>query len=173
MPLYFEQADAGDSSMTSFSLGLAGISHLNDFLALGVYNNFIFPQELSTTTNGSRVTTKGGDYDSIFGFSMLLGPVFTLYDNGRLRIPLAVGPHFFLLTSSTGSVAMIGFEVGFGTNISVEYYINRWFYVVGRVEGTWDFYASSRITTARQSVSDAGSLTGLGINPNIGIGFKL
>jgi hypothetical protein len=173
LPLHFEQADAGDSSMTSFSLGFAGISPVNDFIALGCYDNFIFPLELSTTIDGTKVTTKRGDYDSLFGVDMLLGPVFTLYSAGRVKIPLAVGLHLFLLTSSTEAVSMIGFEFGAGANISVEYHFNSRVYMFGRVQGTWDFYTANTITTAQQSVSDSGSLTGLCVNPNLGIGFRL
>jgi hypothetical protein len=173
LPLHFEQADAGDSDMTSFSLGFAGISPLNNFIALGCYDNFIFPQELSTTTNGLKVTTKRGDYNSLFGFDMLLGPAFTLYSTGKVKIPLAAGLHFFLLTSSAETATMTGFEFGAGANISVEYHFNSGVYIFGRVQGTWDFYAATTITTARQSVSNSGRLTGLGVNPNIGIGFKL
>jgi hypothetical protein len=159
--------------MRSFSLGFAGISPFNDFVGLGVYDNFVFPLELSATINGTKATTKRADYDSLFGVGMLIGPVFTLYANERVRIPLAAGLHFFLLTSSTGPVGMLGFEFGLGTNIGIEYYLTRRIYVLGRVEGTWDFYAATRIYTAYQSVSDSGRIRGLGVNPNVGIGFKL
>jgi hypothetical protein len=159
--------------MRSFSLGFAGISHFNDFVGLGVYDNFVFPRELSGAINGTKAELKRADYDLIFGVGMLLGPVFTLYANERVRIPLAAGPHFFMLTASTGPASMLGREFGLGANIGIEYYFTNRIYVLGRVEGTWDFLASTRIYTAYGSASNSGRITGLGVNPNVGIGFKL
>jgi hypothetical protein len=174
MPFQFEKADAGDSSMRSFSLGFAGISPLNDFIALGCYDNFIFPLELSSTLDGTKVTTKRDDYDSLFGVDMLLGPVFTLYSAGKVKIPLAAGLHLFLLTASTGSVSTIGFEFGLGTSISAEYHFGDRVYGFGRVQGTWDFYATNTVRTAwGRAASNSGRLRSLGVNPNIGVGFKL
>jgi hypothetical protein len=173
LPLYFEQTDAGDSRMSSLSLGFAGISPLNEFIALGVYDNFVFPLKLDTETDGLRITTKRDDYDFLFGAGMLLGPALSLYSSKKLKIPLAVGPHFFLLASSAGSVSTLDFEFGLGVNLGLEYSLTRWLYVLGRIEATWDFYGLTRSVSGSQSRFDSGSLAGLGINPNIGIGFRL
>jgi hypothetical protein len=173
LPFNYEEAELAESTMRSFSLGFAGISSVSDFIALGCYDNLIFPQELKATAEGVTVTTNADQYKSILGVDMLLGPVFTLYTQGKIKVPLAVGLHFMMLSSSAEAAASIGYGFGLGVNLGVEFSPIKRIYVFGRVQGTWDFFGSTTVFTSQESVSDSGKLTMLGINPNIGIGFRL
>jgi hypothetical protein len=172
MPFNFENTSAGEASMRSFSVGFAGVSPINDFIGFGAYFDVVFPQELKATTGGATVTTKPSDYNSIFGTEMVFGPVFTVYQKGKIRIPAAVGIHYIFLGSNTGPVLTTGWEFGLGGNIGCEYHFTEKWYAVGRVTVNWDFYAITRIETAYGTVTDSGTFTGVGFAPQIGFGYK-
>jgi hypothetical protein len=173
MPFNFESTSAGDSSMRSFSAGVAFASPLNDFIGFGFYESILFPQELKATAGGVTVTTGPGDYKLILGNDMLLGPVFTIYRNGKIRIPAAAGLHLFTLLANGQSASSIGYEFGAGGNIGCEFYFSEKWYVVGRAAVNWDFYAMTRLDTAYGgSKTDSGTITGFGIAPQIGVGYR-
>jgi hypothetical protein len=172
MPFNFETTSAGESFMRSFSVGLAVVSPINDFIGLGVYDSIIFPLELKATTGGVTVTTKRSDYKLILGNEMLLGPVFTVYQNGKIRIPAAVGLHMFTLIANGQTVSSLGYEFGLGGNIGCEYHFTEKWYAVGRVAANWDFYSITRLDTSYGGTTDSGTFTGFGFAPQLGFGYK-
>jgi outer membrane protein W len=153
-------------------VGFAVVSPINDFIGIGVYDSIIFPQELKATAGGVTVTTKRNDYKLILGNEMLLGPVFTVYQKEKIRIPAAVGFHMFTLVANGQNASSLGYEFGLGGNIGCEYYFNERWYVVGRVAVNWDFYSITRLDTPYGNATDSGTFSGFGFAPQLGFGYK-
>jgi hypothetical protein len=161
------------TTMTSFSLGLGAVSPISERWALGVYDDFIFPQKFKTTIAGRSATVSRDAYKSLFGMSLMMGPVFYVVSGERLKVPLTFGPRVFMLIASTDAVAMLGFNIGIEAGLGAEFHFTENIYLFGRVRGTYDFYGFTRVTTGSVTDSNSGSLRSIEFNPDIGIGFKL
>jgi hypothetical protein len=180
VPMAFESVNGTDTNMTSFAAGLSGIAQITETIGIAVYDNFVFPQKLKTTTGGVVVAVKGSDYDFIFGVDILLGPSFMLYQSNKLRFPLAVGVHGLMLTATNPGISILGLSFGMGVNITAEYRITPKVYLFGRIQGTYDFYANTTTTTSIQyggytyekTSRDSGVTSNFTIMPAIGIGFN-
>jgi hypothetical protein len=182
-PLAGNQTIDAESTMRSISFGFSTVSWTSEKIGIGVYDNFILPQELSTTINGNTVTAKRDDYDLIMGVDMLWAPVFMLYSNDYFRLPLAVGFHGMTLAASTEYAAIIGFNLGVGLNIAAEYSFVKHVYVLARAQAVYDFYNFSTITAniynfylntyTKVTTSDSGTISSFTIVPQIGLGFRI
>jgi hypothetical protein len=159
--------------MTSISFGLGAVSPLSERWALGVYDDFIFPQKLKATIAGQSVTVTRDAYEHLFGVSLMMGPVFYIVSREKLRVPLMFGPRAFMLIASTGAAAMLGINIGIEAGLGAEFHFTERIYLFGRVRGTYDFYGFTNVTVGNASGSASGSLRTIEFNPNIGIGFKL
>lgn len=173
VPLLYEKSDIGKTFMTAASVGFAVTAPISDNIGIGVYDTVLFPLQLKADIEGISATANRSDYNSIWGFDMLLGPVFIVYSNSKIKIPVAAGFHLLTMTASTDEMSTLGYELGFGSNVGIEFHINDRLYILGRLQGTGDFFGITRVDVGRGSVVDSGILTTLCLNPSIGIGFKL
>jgi hypothetical protein len=162
-----------ETTMTSFSFGLGAVSPVSERWALGVYDDFIFPQKFDTTIAGRSVTVTRDAYKRLFGMSLMTGPVLYIVSGERLKVPLVFGPRVFMLIASTDAAAMLGVNIGIEAGLGAEFYFTERIYLFGRVRGTYDFYGFTRATVGGISDSNSGFLKSIEFNPNIGIGFRL
>ena len=119
-----------------------------------------------------------------------------LYDNNNLKIPITVGFRGFGMTilmsedvlvsllptryrKAERSISQYSFGIGF--SFSVEYHFTKWFYLVGRAQGSLDLvsFGTSEIKTPvgvsgynTETDSDYGFSRMFNINPQIGFGFQ-
>jgi hypothetical protein len=96
------------------------------------------------------------------------------------------GMRFMWLSGSTSSSAIFGVNLGIEAGIGAEYHFTDRVYVFGRLRGVYDFYSFSFIDTTvlggsvytgfytyTVKTKNSGFISSFGLNPNIGIGFKL
>jgi hypothetical protein len=162
-----------ETTMTSFSFGLGAVSPLSERWAMGVYDDFIFPQKFKATIAGQSVTVTKDAYESLFGTSLMAGPVFYIVSREKLRVPLMFGPRAIMPIASTDAALILGVNIGIEAGLGAEFHFTESIYLFGRVRGTYDFYGFTRATVGNISDSNSGLLKSMEFNPNIGIGFRL
>jgi hypothetical protein len=181
LPLNWEKGKIfgyeADTNMTSLSIGLGFVSPINERIAFGVYDEFIYPQKLEIVADGKETSVGRDAYNTLMGMSVLLAPVFYLYsdEEGRIKIPLVTGIRWMWLSGSTDYTALFGSNFGLGVGIGAELKINEKLKIFGRLMGIYDFYSISSITTSGYSGTKteeaSGTISSFGFTPHIGLGI--
>jgi hypothetical protein len=188
---YIENADDEVSAITMRDLGISGDIEINYFVGIGLYTSFMFPQKINTTVAGKSVTVGNSDFDSIVGFDMLLGPVFTVYKTRRSRLFIAAGFHTQALAwEGLSGYVTDGYYLypakqdttivwyGFGANIAAQSELSDGIYLTGRIQLTSDPYVERDTTYNISGLSYgitetySGHTTYIGITPSIGLGYR-
>jgi hypothetical protein len=148
-------------------------THIN-FIIPSHISGADFPRLTYVKKSSENVLRNGGD-NSLFGFDALVGPSFMLSDGEKIKIPFTVGPHIYVLdavskrtmedtwptTSPHNPVVIflwptheiykyVEVNFGIGYNIGVEWYLTKRVYLLGRIQGSFDFvyygYETRKIT---------------------------
>jgi hypothetical protein len=156
-------------SARGYPFGLSSVISIGDNLGLGIYGSFIYlPQiagtnpsrmALANAVTGGKVIKNGGD-NFLFGFDFLMGPVLMLYSSERIKVPLALGLHGYGLMATSekkadkyyGPIIIVGSvsykyekleynetNYGVGFNLSLELDVIKRVYLLGRIQGSFDF----------------------------------
>ena len=166
------------TTMPSFAINFAGETFYTEKVGVGAYGNLLIPQEFKVSARGQSVVVDRSAYDFLFAMDFLFGPAFVLHNNETLYVPLSVGIHYLHLWANAADGNISSNEIGFGANITGEYYFNSNMYFYGRFQLSFDFYSwgTAEIYNGYgygyTSVSDSGNLSTWGIEPCIGIGFQ-
>jgi hypothetical protein len=162
---------------TSISLGFGFVSPIKDRFSWGFWDELIIPLKLDGTVDGERTTLGRDDYETLIGMSLFTGPVINLYSStdGKVKIPLTIGIHWWWLAMSTKYTSIMGFQLGLGLGPGVEYHFNERVYTFGRVMGYYDFLSTNITTTATtygtKTTSGSALVNSFGFTPNIGVGI--
>ena len=165
---FFQNADISGinikTELFSFALSFSGIAYHWDKIGIGIYGNFLFPLRMIDSAQGITASYDRSVFDYLYGMDMLIGPVYIAYQHNNFAFPISAGLHFSMLSYALDTSSSLDFSFGLGTNITGEFHINERIYLLARLQMTLDFF----------SIGNAGYiwLTGLGMNPSIGIGFQ-
>jgi opacity protein-like surface antigen len=161
----------------SVPLGISGGYYFTDFVGLKAYLDFLIPLSFTAhPDNGSTITKE--NYDFLLGMDELFGVVFNVFKSNRLVIPVTVGLHGKLFFSTIADHFTMVTNSGIGAGIGVEYNITDKFYILARVNGSFDFIGFSVMIPTGNADSDqktkvdAAFMRTWGIAPHIGIGIK-
>jgi len=126
------------------------------------------------------------DYNSLFGMNAFFGPVFYLFNNNTVRIPLAVGAHLYYFNDdiwvpeiATSGAWMNRKDMQFGPAISigVQFHTNTGLYFFTRTQITIDLVRIHSLDWYNGTEYEALTCTDImdvnwGIKPVFGIGIK-
>jgi hypothetical protein len=189
MPISWDEGSAfgyeAQVQTTSLSAGVGFVSPQKNY-SLGVFDEVIIPLRLDGNVDGEKAVVERDAYDQLIGMSCLICGIFDVYKNNRLNIPLAAGMRWMWLAFETGSTSGMGHNFGVELGIGAEYHISERIFLFGKVRAVYDFYGISTITmpvvvgsaytgfySYSNTTTDSGFISSWGVNPNIGIGFKL
>lgn len=162
---------------------------------------FIFDIDIFYGARLTGFSEPSSDYNSLSGMNILVGPVWYLYNNNILRIPLALGLHMYSFTdelwvpmlSPTPTpppatpppatpppgqwVRRTDFQLGLGIYLGVQFHFNNDIYLFSRTNAAVDFI---RVHTLRNNTlspdnpewSHSDLRVSWGIKPTIGVGMK-
>jgi hypothetical protein len=176
-----------DKSVTAdTALGISMTFNFTKNVGLNIDSNFFYGAKLAGFSNPSS------DYISLFGADALIGPVFYLYNNDLLRIPLTVGAHlyyfsddFWMPTSLQNTDGLWAnrkdFQIGPGISLGVQFHFNDSIYIFSRTNVVLDFFRWHSLdyvaddgsgTISEQYKSETEFVLGWGVKPVIGLGIK-
>jgi hypothetical protein len=154
------------------SAGISGGIYFNDFVGLKAYLDFLIPLGFTAAPDGGTSVTRE-DYDFLFGMDEFFGVVFNVVKNERLSVPVIVGFHGKLFFSTISDYFTTAINNGIGLGIGAEYSINNNWYILARVNGSFDFIGFSMLTPPEGGQKFDMALTRTwGIAPHLGIGFR-
>jgi hypothetical protein len=162
----------------SVSAGVSGGVYFNDTIGLKAYLDFLIPLSFKANPNGKSEIMKN-DYDFLLGMDEFLGVVFNVFKTERLTIPLMIGSHGKLFFSTIDNYFITAVNSGIGLGIGAEYALNKSWYILARVNGSFDFIGFSiktptgnNSTENEQTGFDMALIRTWGIAPHFGVGFR-
>jgi hypothetical protein len=164
---------------TSLSTGISGGVYFNDAIGLKAYLDFLIPLTFTARPNGGTAATRE-DYDFLLEMDGFFGVVFNVVKTARLIVPVMAGFHGKLFFSTISNYFTMTANRGIGLGIGVEYVISNNWYVLARVNGSFDFLGFS-IRKPTGNNSNGNEQTGVDMAlirtwvfaPHIGVGIKL
>jgi len=163
-----------DKSVTANSaIGFSMNFNFTKKVGLNIDTDFFYGGKLVGFSNPSS------DYLSLFGVNALIGPVFYLYNNDVLRIPLAVGAHMYYFSDDFWMPNLVGydpanpsitntdgawinrrdFQIGPGISLGVQYHFNDNIYIFSRTNVVLDLFRWHSIDYVADDGTGAGTLT--------------
>ena len=155
--------------------------------SLGVSMNFNFTKNIGLNVDtdffyGAKLagfSTPSSDYISLFGANALIGPVFYLYNDNFLRIPLTVGAHMYYFSDDLWMPELVGydpqnpsgqnidgtwmnrreFQVGPGFALGVQFHFNDKIYIFSRTNVVLDLFRWHSIRYVADDGTGTGTLT--------------
>lgn len=158
--------------MVSVVTGLSFATYFNDVIGLYTEFDFLFPLSFTWEEGGVSVTKDRGDYDSLFGFSVLIGPSFSFFRTEKTVFALSPGFHYTFLTADLYSTVTSGNLFGVGANLELGYKLTDLIYLRAALEASYDFFGITRTSTHSRNSFGSGSTSNLQISPKVGIGFN-
>jgi hypothetical protein len=163
-----------DKSVTANNaIGVSMNFNFNKDIGLNIDADFFFGAKLAGFSNPSS------DYISLVGGNALIGPVFYLFNNDLLRIPLTVGAHMYFFgddfwmpnlfgydpqnpsgTSTEGAwVNRRDFQLGPGVSLGVQFHFNNNIYIFSRTNVVLDLFRWHSISYIADDGTGTGTLT--------------
>jgi len=175
----YGQEDRFASANTA--IGFAMNMNFNRVFGIALDFDFFYAAKL----NG--ISTETSDYISMSGFNLFFGPVFYLFNNNILRIPLAIGFHMYYFNDDLW-VPVIGpsqgqwvnrdeFQLGAGLYLGVQFHFNKDLYIFSRTNVAIDFFRMHTMKGAdgtdyyEENCTDAFYIH-WNVKPTIGVGIK-
>ncbi|GHU92709.1 hypothetical protein FACS189479_02450 [Spirochaetia bacterium] len=157
---------------TSISAGISGGVYFNDSIGLKAYLDFLIPLTYTATPDGETAVTRN-DYDFLLGMDEFFGVVFNVIKTERLKVPVMAGFHGKLFFSTISDYFTTAINSGIGLGISVEYAFSSNWYILARVNGSFDFLGFSIMTPPEGGPKfDMALIRTWGFAPHLGIGFR-
>jgi len=145
-----------DSSVTAnTAIGISMIFNIGRKAGFAIDADFYHGAKIAIFANPSS------DYISMFGANVLIGPVFYLYNNALLRIPLTVGGHLYYWSDDLWMPNLVGYDpehpapvpntggfwmnrrdlqVGPGISLGVQFHFNKSIYIFSRTSVIVDIF---------------------------------
>jgi hypothetical protein len=163
-----------DKSVTAnTAIGLSMIYNFNKYIGLNMDTDFFYGAKLAGFSKPSS------DYISMFGTNIVIGPVFYLYNNNVLRIPLTIGSHFYFYSDDLWMPDLIGYDpqnpssqstAGFWANrrdfqlgpvisLGLQYHFNESIYIFSRTSVNVDFFRWHQISYIADDGTGNGTYT--------------
>jgi hypothetical protein len=162
----------------SVSAGISGGIYFNAFIGLKAYVDFLIPLSFTAHPDGGADITQN-DYDFLLGMDEFFGVVFNVFKNEQFTVPLLAGFHGKLFFSTIADHFTAAVNSGIGLGIGLEYAFNNNWYILARINGSFDFIGFSILTPIGNNTSenkspkfDMAFIRTWGIAPHIGVGFK-
>ncbi|GHU25772.1 hypothetical protein FACS1894172_06850 [Spirochaetia bacterium] len=156
----------------SVSAGISGGVYFNDSIGLKAYLDFLIPLAFAADPNDGIEITRN-EYDFLLGMDEFFGVVFNVVKTERLTIPVMAGFHGKLLFSTISDYFTTAINSGIGLGIGVEYAFSNNWYILARVNGSFDFLGFSIMTPPDGgSKFDMALIRTWGFAPHIGIGLR-
>jgi hypothetical protein len=188
LPTVFQHVYSDDpldmQSKTVMQATAAGSALVFDFTSvfgLGIWADLFQSQVVFADDVGYPVTGPAGqgDYHSLTGANMLIGPVFYVYRQGGLRIPVSFGFHMFMGATDFFNTSIAytkgltsWFQLGLGLNAALQYRFDNRTYIFSRLQLSWDFWgASDTRTGGTVTKHSAVLLNTFSIDPSFGVGI--
>ncbi|GHV46364.1 hypothetical protein AGMMS49546_34230 [Spirochaetia bacterium] len=160
------------------STGISGGAYFNDFIGLKAYLDFLIPVTFTAAPDNGIALTRG-DYHFLLGMDEFFGVVFKVFKNERFTVPVTAGFHGKLFFSTIADYSTTEANSGIGLGIGMEYAFTKNWYILARVNGSFDFLGFSIKTPTgnnanknEQSKFDMAFIQTWGFAPHIGIGFR-
>jgi hypothetical protein len=165
----------------SLSLGVSLVFNFNRKVGLTLDTDISFARSLY----GDSVV--GSDYIGITTANVLLAPVFYLYNGNFLRVPLAVGIHYYFYSDDfwwdNSGVLTTGdwrqrsdHQFGPGGYLGVQFHFNKNIYLLTRTNVNFDiarFHSAKwRQAGANDDLNEFEWVAALSTKPTFGIGLK-
>lgn len=156
----------------SVSAGISGGVYFNESIGFKAYLDFLIPLALTADPDGGTAVTRN-DYDFLLGMDEFFGVVFNVVKTDRLKVPVMAGFHGKLFFSTISDYFTTAINSGIGLGIGVEYTFSNNWYILGRVNGSFDFLGFSIMTPPEGGPKfDMALIRTWGFAPHIGIGFR-
>jgi hypothetical protein len=184
-----------------YTFGWASVTNFGSYkTGAGVYLNFTYLSQSASYDMVAGNTMKNGGGNFLCSVDFLAGPVFMLYDSEKIKVPFTMGFHGnVFLAFLRGQIsaeeqgfplsgAAVSYEIdyretncGLGFNVTAEYYFSKRAYLLGRIQGSFDFVnfssGESRIITPMGKAvvgdeDDSGFSNAWGLMPQVGIGIR-
>ena len=156
----------------SVSAGISGGVYFNDSIGLKAYLDFLIPLSFTADHDSGTAVTRN-DYDFLLGMDEFFGVVFNVVKTDRLKVPIMAGFHGKLFFSTISDYFTTAINSGIGLGIGVEYAFSNNWYILGRVNGSFDFLGFSIMTPPEGGPKfDMALIRTWGFAPHIGIGFR-
>ncbi|GMO63483.1 MAG: hypothetical protein Ta2A_10500 [Treponemataceae bacterium] len=156
----------------SISAGISGGFYFNETVGLKAYLDFLIPVSFNARPDGGTAATRG-DYDFLLGMDEFFGVVFNVVKTERLTVPVTAGFHGKLFFSSIADYFTTATNSGIGLGIGVEYAFSDNWYILARVNGSFDFLGFSILTPPEGGTKfDMALICTWGFAPHLGIGFR-
>jgi hypothetical protein len=177
------------------AIGLSMTYNFNKNIGINADTDFFYGARIAGFSNPSS------DYISMFGTNILMGPVFYLYNNNFLRIPLTVGSHFYYYSDDLWMPNLIGydpltpsslstdgfwtnrreFQLGPGISLGVQFHFNENIYIFSRTHVSVDLFRWRQIsyiaddgagTNTAETKAKTEFAVSWEVKPVLGIGIK-
>jgi len=198
----FHELNRDRTVTTSTSVGLAMVLNFTQKIGFTIDTDFFFGTQLGgqaigypsvgpvpISHNNSSTTSNSA---SLFGFNMLLGPVFYLYNGEHLRIPLALGAHLYYWSSENWASSMNSLwmtardvQLGPGASLGIQFHFDRNIYILSRTNMAISMYRWHRVEMPGWSYDgmipqeemiithkDSERMFGWHVKPTLGVGIK-
>jgi len=160
-----------DKSVTAnTAIGFSMNFNINRVIGLNLDTDFFYGAKIAGFSNPTS------DYISMFGANLFTGPVFYLYNNNFLRIPLAIGIHLYYFSDDLWMPNLAGydpqnptsqnndgywvnrrdFQLGPGITLGIQFHFNDSIYIFSRANIVMDFFRWHQI----DYIADDGTGTG-------------
>jgi len=180
--LIIEAPDGGDKAVTAdTAFGITAIFNFSNIIGLSLDFDFFYGGKIA------GFASDRADYISLFGFDFYLGPVFYLFNNNLLRIPLSFGAHMYYFADErwapipiepsnglpqTENAIFRTNDMQFGPYLSlgVQFHFNKDLYVFSKTTVAIDLFRFMAINGGA-AFNDSISVNWL-VKPAIGLGIK-
>jgi hypothetical protein len=155
------------------AIGLSMTYNINKYVGINLDTDFFYGAKLAGFSNPSS------DYISMFGSNIVIGPMFYLYNNNLLRIPMTVGCHFYYYSDDLWMPSLIGYDpqnpitqstAGFWTkrrdfqlgpviSLGIQYHFNESIYIFSRTNVSVDFFRWHQISYIADDGTGNGTYT--------------
>jgi hypothetical protein len=153
--------------------------------AIGFSMNFNFTRKVGLNLDadffyGAKISgfsNPSSDYISMFGTNVLLGPVFYLYNDNFLRIPLTVGGHLYYFSDDLWMPNLVGYDpqnpsaqntagywttrrdlqIGPGISLGVQFHFSENIYIFSRTNVVMDLFRWHSINYIADDGTGAGT----------------
>ncbi|GHU03129.1 hypothetical protein FACS1894147_06510 [Spirochaetia bacterium] len=156
----------------SVSAGISGGVYFNDTIGLKAWLDFLIPLTYTAAPDGGTTVTQG-DYDFLLGMDEFFGVVFNVVKTERFTVPVMAGFHGKLFFSTMVDYFTTAANSGIGIGIGAEYAFSDNWYILARVNGSFDFLGFSIMTPPEGGPKfDMAFIGTWSFAPHLGIGFR-
>jgi len=169
------------SATANTAIGLAMIFNFSRGFGWALDVDFFYGAKLAGFASPTS------DYNGMSGANIFFGPVFYIFNNNVLRLPLGIGAHLYYFTDEIwvpfleegAWLNRHDLQVGLGASLGVQFHFSRDIYLFSKTAVAIDFFRQHKIywfDSADLKTSESSFGDGFHINwtvkPSLGLGIK-